>query len=272
MAGIPVVGSKPLDGKDISPLLLGQATAWPERRIFSHNNGARGAAVSVRTQQYRLDAAGELYDLQRDPGQTRDIAGEKPEIAAELRAAVQQWRVEMFGAASVTSAALPGRARVSTDDRPFTVGYREFPKSRLPARDGVAHGGVQRSSPSPNSSYFTRWNSRDGFITWDIEVATTGDYDVEVLYACPASDVGATIEFEFKGAKVTGKVASAWDPPFYAPYTIPRPAPELLPKEFRPLRVGSLRLEKGRGPLTLRALDVPGASVMELRQVTLTLR
>jgi len=269
LAGIPVLGSKPLDGRDISPLLLGHVASWPDRRIFSHNNGARGTAVSVRTQQYRLDASGELYDLQRDPGQTQDIAGERPEIAAELRAAVQQWRIEVLGD---TGAAAPRGSREPRDDRPFTVGYREFPRSRLPARDGVPHGSVGRSSPSPNSSYFTRWHARDGYITWDIEVATTGEYDVELLYACPATDVGSTIELEFKGAKVTGKVGPAWDPPFYAPYTIPRPAPELLPKEFRPLRLAPLRLEKGRGLLTLRALEIPGASVMELRQLTLTLR
>jgi hypothetical protein len=158
------------------------------------------------------------------------------------------------------------------DDRPYPVGYPQFPRTNLPARDGVAHGGVQRSSKSPNSSYFTGWKSGEGFITWDIEVHTTGDYDVAMLYTCPAADVGSTIELSFRGAKLAGKVAPAWDPPFYRPYTIPRPAPEVLPKEFRTLQLGTLHLEKGRGPLILRALEIPGASVMELRQVVLTLR
>jgi hypothetical protein len=43
-------------------------------------------------------------------------------------------------------------------------------------------------------------------------------------------------------------------------------------KEFRPLHLGVIRLEKGRGQLTLRALEIPGASVMDVRQMTLTLR
>jgi hypothetical protein len=43
-------------------------------------------------------------------------------------------------------------------------------------------------------------------------------------------------------------------------------------KEFRPLPLGTLRLEKGRGPLTLRALEIPGRSVMDVRLVTLTLK
>ena len=33
-----------------------------------------------------------------------------------------------------------------------------------------------------------------------------------------------------------------------------------------------MRLEQGRGPLTLRALEVPGKSVMDVRLVTLTLK
>jgi hypothetical protein len=43
-------------------------------------------------------------------------------------------------------------------------------------------------------------------------------------------------------------------------------------KEFRPLHLGTLKLEQGRGPLTLRALEIPGQSVMDVRQITLTLK
>jgi arylsulfatase A-like enzyme len=269
MAGISVVGRKPLDGRDLSPLLRGEAPNWTDRKIFSHNSNRRGGSVSVRTQQYRLGPTGALFDMLSDPNQTKDISSERPQGAAELRSAVTLWRAEVLGATGEES---PRGAGATGDQRPFTVGYREFPRTPLPARDGVPHGGIQRSSNSPNSSYFTSWKSKDGAITWDIEVATTGDYDVEVLYTCPASDVGSTIELGFKGARVAGKVMPAWDPPFYPPYTIPRPAPELLPKEFRSLQLGTVRLEKGRGPLTLRALEIPGASVMEVRQVVLTLR
>jgi hypothetical protein len=42
-------------------------------------------------------------------------------------------------------------------------------------------------------------------------------------------------------------------------------------KEFRPLRLGVIRLERGRGLLTLRALEIPGESVMDVRRVNLTL-
>jgi hypothetical protein len=43
-------------------------------------------------------------------------------------------------------------------------------------------------------------------------------------------------------------------------------------KEFRTLALGEITLPAGRSPLTLRALEIPGKSVMDLRRITLTLR
>ncbi len=256
MAGVRRVGDKPLDGRNLSPLLLrGQDAGWAPRLIFSHQNGN----VSARSQQYRFDNRGALFDMTADPGQTTNIANDQPDIAAKMAAAVSAWR----------EAVLPK----SKDDRPYPVGYAEFPRTPLPARDGVPHGGVKRSAGAPNCSYFVNWTSLDDKLTWDIAVNTSGDYDVEMLYTCPLADAGATIELEFNGAKHTGKVAPGWDPPLYSNQdTITRPAGESKMKEFHPLRLGVMRLEKGRGLLTLHALEIPGKSVMDFRQLNLTLR
>jgi arylsulfatase A-like enzyme len=255
LAGVPRLGDKPLDGRDLSPLLRGQRVAWPERMIFSHQNGS----VSARSQQYRLDARGALFDMIADPGQTRNLAAEKPGSAEPMRRAVANWRAEV----------LPK----SGDDRPYPVGFAQFPRTPLPARDGVPHGGVKRSGNAPNCSYFVNWTSRDDSMTWDIEVNTVGDYEVEILYTCPLADAGSTIELDFKGRKLAGKVAPGWDPPLYTNQdTLPRPAGESRMKEFRPLKLGVVRLEQGRGLLALRAVDIPGRSVMDVRQINLILR
>jgi arylsulfatase A-like enzyme len=84
IAGIPVVGTKPLDGVSIKPLLLRETKKWPDRMIFSHQRGR----VSVRTQRYRLDHTGKLFDITIDPGQYQDISKKKPKIASKLRKAV----------------------------------------------------------------------------------------------------------------------------------------------------------------------------------------
>ena len=107
-------------------------------------------------------------------------------------------------------------------------------------------------------------------MTWDVEAVATGDYAAEILYTAPEADAGSTIELSFNGSKLTGKVAPGWDPPLYTNQdTIPRQGESQM-KEFRSLNLGTLHLEKGRGLLTLRALEIPGKSVMDVRQVTLT--
>jgi hypothetical protein len=150
------------------------------------------------------------------------------------------------------------------------VGYKAFPTTFLPARDGGASGGIERSSKAPNCSYFTHWTSTQGAITWDIEVATTGTYAATVYYTCPKRDVGSTVELTFASARVRAKVTEPRDPPAIgaAADRCPR-AGESLVKEFRPLRLGTMHLEKGRGPLQLRALAMPGSQVMEVRAVEL---
>lgn len=273
LAGIPRVGDKPLDGIDLSPLLLGATREWPERMIFSHWDGR----ISVRTDRYRLDERGALFDMRRDHGQQHDLRAVQPEVARQLDTAIADWRREMFGGKPVADdeRTRQGGERGTTNvgERPFTVGYAEFPRTVLPARDGRPHGGVRRSASAPNCSYFVHWTSVEDAITWDIEVATAGRYDVELLYTCPITDTGSTIEFRCGPSRLTAQVVPGWDPPLITDQdVIPRPAAESIMKEFRPLTMGTVALPKGRNVLTLRAVQVRGAEVMHLRGVVLTLK
>lgn len=264
LAGVARVGDKPLDGMDLSPLLFGHARDWPERMIFSHQNGK----ISVRTRRHRLDDAGALFDMVADPGQQKNIAAANPDLAGKLLKAVADWRTEVLPSDGIRK----GKSRVTSpaDDRPYPVGHPEFPVAPLPARDGLPHGGVQRSASAPNCSYFVNWSSTNDSITWDVEVKTAGTYSVTIDYT--AAQAGSIIELSLNGSKLTGEVSPAWNPPLYTHQdTLPRPPAESQMKEFRPLNLGRLRLESGRGRLALRALAVRGKSVMDVRRVTLTL-
>jgi len=264
MAGIPRVGDKPLDGRDLSPLLLGANRDWAERTIFSAWNGS----ISARTQQYRMNAAGKLFDMLADGGQTRDVSAERPDVAARLKQATAAWRTEMYGD---DENARYERGN-TVDPRLIGVGYRAFPITMLPARDGEPRGCVKRSANAPNSSYFVNWTDKTGEMVWTIDVQTTGTYDATIDYTCPPADAGSLVEVSFNGSRLTGRVTPGWDPPLYTNQdTIPR-AGESQMKEFRTLGLGTVRLEKGSGALTLRALEIPGRSVMDVRRITLTLR
>lgn len=262
LTGIERVGDKPLDGRDLSPLLLGTAKDWPERMIFS----TWGRNVSVRTQQHRLDNQGQLFDMIADPGQTKAVQAEQKAIADKLTAAASVWRKDM-GLDGPRAA--PGK---SIDPRPIPVGYRKFPRTWLPARDAEPQGEIKRSASAPNSSYLVNWKRKEDSIVWEIDVNTAGKYDVEILYTCPVDAAGSTIELSHLTSKLTGRVTPGWDPPLFTNQdTIPRPPAESKMKEFKSLRLGTIELKPGRGPLTLRATEIPGSEVMHLRAMTLTL-
>lgn len=252
LAGIKTISRQPLDGVSLKPLLTATGTTWPERTLVNLWNGR----LSLRTQQYRLDSTGGLFDMVADPEQRTDVSKGRPQVAAKLRDEAAKWRQELLGG-------------IGPDTRPFTVGYAAM--TPLPARDGVPHGNVKRSDTAPNCSYFTNWTSQDDRITWNVEVGAAGRYEALVYYTCPAADVGSTVELSLGEARVQAKVAEAHDPPQYGAEhdRVPRRGESFM-KDFRPLKLGTIDLAAGRGPLTLRALSVPGKQVMEVRYVVLT--
>ncbi|HVK13679.1 MAG TPA: hypothetical protein VM597_33340, partial [Gemmataceae bacterium] len=256
LAGVKRVGDKPLDGVNFATLLRGGRAETPERVLFQHWAGR----VSARSQTHRLDADGKLFDMVADPGQSTDVAVTQPAVAAKLKAAVVDWRKDV----------LAGIAR--KDDRPFPVGYKRSPVTQLPARDGVAHGTIQRSARAPNCSYFTNWTRAEDRITWDVEVDAGGRYRVEVLYTCAKENVGATIELSFRDARLSAKVTESHDPPATgaAHDRAPRTA-ESLVKDFKPWALGTIDLPRGRGLLTLKAPEIPGKEAIDVRSLLLTL-
>ena len=254
LAGIPLTSKKPLDGVSLRPILSGNSADWPDRMIFS----LQRRQISVRTQQYRLDPRGQLFDMADDPGQDRDASKEKPAVAASLRVAAEKWGEQV----------LP---LVGADDRPFPVGYAR--DTWLPARDGVPEGGVERSASAPNCSFFTNWSTPEGRMTWDIEVAGAGNYEAEIYYTCAAGNTGSVVELSFLESRIEGKVDQPHDPGLQGAEDdrVPRRG-ESYVKDFKPLKFGVILLKEGRGKLTLRALKVAGTQVADVRYVKLSRR
>ena len=96
------------------------------------------------------------------PGRQKDVAAEHREVAKRLAEAVDRWRRDVLGE-------LP-----KTDDRPFPVGYAEFPRTRAagPRRRPARRREAQRGAP--NCSFFTNWTKPDDRMTWDVEVHDGG--------------------------------------------------------------------------------------------------
>ena len=204
-----------------------------------------------------MDTNGGLFDLDNDPGQRKDISKEQPELTKELARELERFRKDVVGE-------LPEK-----DDRPFVIGHEDSPNTQIPARDGTAHGGIARSNKYPNCSFFGNWKSTDDKITWEVEVGETGEYEVELFYACAKADVGSTIVLSCGEHSVTTKISEANEVPLRGMENDRVKRAESYIKDFKPLSMGALRLEKGKGTLTLQATEIPGSEAMEFRLLML---
>ncbi|MEM9827602.1 MAG: arylsulfatase [Planctomycetota bacterium] len=133
VAGATIPESVELDGRSLLPLIENPKTDWPDREVFFHAGrwnkaGAPGRwgqgntdpdqakykNFAVRNQRWRL-VGDALFDIQNDPGETKDVSADHPEVAAKQRAAIDAWWTEV-------------RPRLINEDAPLDVGK--------PFRDG----------------------------------------------------------------------------------------------------------------------------------------
>lgn len=253
LTGIAFQPPKPLDGVSLKPLLTRQGTFDKNRLLYSYWNGQ----TSVRSQHYRLDNVGKLYDMVADPGQRTDVSDKVPDVAMRLRTAAQKWNAEV----------LPGIA--GKDTRTFPVGHPDVTFTQLPARDARPEGQIKRSSVHPNCSFMTNWTQPSDAIVWDVEVVEDGDFEAVIYYTCTPENVGSTFRLSFGENSLLGKITESHDPPLEGRTEDRVVRTESYVKDFKPLKIGTLHLKKGTGRLALQAVDIAGAQVMDFRLLML---
>lgn len=256
LTGISVETNQPLDGVSVKPLLLQESGPWNSRLIYSHWNGR----TSVRSQEWRLDDEGNLYDIAQDRGQQNDVSSQYPDITEELADSLEKWEMQVLSE-------LKNR---DEDDRPFPVGHPEFPYTQLPARDGIPHGNLERSNRFPNDTFFRNWSSLSDSVTWDVEVLESGTFEAELYYTLPEENEGAVMELSFGENSVSETFQVAHDPPLRGMEHDRIERQESYVKDFASLKIGTIYLDSGRGNLTLKALQLPGSGGPDVRLLMLT--
>ncbi len=99
LAGAKLADGLKLDGVDILPHLKGLAKGPPHERLFWRTGG--GTAWAVREGRYKLlkpgkDAEPQLFDLNSDISEAKDIVREKPDVVARLQKAHDTWNAELI--------------------------------------------------------------------------------------------------------------------------------------------------------------------------------
>ena len=145
-AGVEPPAGLHLDGRSLLGLLTGNgdgdsnAVDWPDRTLyFQFHRGDEPkplqafAAVGQRYKLLHLSPRGEgdwqgelnleLYDLEADPGESRNLIVEAPEVAAEMSDAYLEWFEDVSSTRPDNYA--PPRIVVGTDHEPVTVLTRQ---------------------------------------------------------------------------------------------------------------------------------------------------
>ena len=152
----------PIHGTSLGLLLRGDAPDWSDRVIVTDSQRVltpvKWRKSSTMTDRWRLINGVELYDIQADPEQRRDLADQNPEIVQSLRGHYEQWWEQV-------SATLDQPC-------PIVIGSDEEPESRITCHDWEGET--------------TAWNQglvRQGLEcngAWVIEVARDGEYAFEL--------------------------------------------------------------------------------------------
>lgn len=113
-AGAQIPRHLPLDGRSLYPLIDDPKCAWEDRFTFFHVGrwGKKGIpqrdpqapmspeegkyrGFAVRSQEWRLVGRDELYEINKDPGQTHNVIADRPDVAKKMLDAYENWWTEV---------------------------------------------------------------------------------------------------------------------------------------------------------------------------------
>jgi hypothetical protein len=228
----------PLDGMSHASRLTKDAPEV-ERDLFTHWSGR----IGMRRGPYLLDADGKLFDLLADPGQRKESNELYPDIVRQMKEEVEKWR------GGVLKSAKPRR--------PFPIGHPQRPWAILPAQDGKCSGPqVVRSNTAPNCSYFTRIESSEDRVRWDVEVLQSGAYRIDAMLTVPPEAIGSSLRVRIGGRECVGVLQESHESQLIGESNdrVPRNTESLM-KRFASFEIGVLAMEAGVGEIEVQLTE-----------------
>lgn len=189
--GVAVPDGLKLDGRSLLPLMQDSQADWPDRTITiqAHRGNApqRYHNFMIRDSRWKLlHPSGfgketfsgtprfELYDLQNDPGETRNLIDSQLQVAQRLKQAYDEW-------------------------------FQDVSSTRP---DNYAPPRIHIGSPHETTTVLTRQDWRNGTWaprsvgTWKLFVESAGDYDVRLLFDASDTEETAVLSFADRERRV----------------------------------------------------------------------
>lgn len=172
VCGVKLPPGLQIDGKSLWSLADGSAKNWPDRTLFTqwHRGDVPQAFrdSAVRTQRYKLVNGKELYDMDADPAESRDIAAANPKIVARMREEYTQW----FASVSAVRHFLPPRIYIGTEhENPVVLTRQDW---RIPP-----------SEHPPRPAQQLGW--------WEVDVKRAGAYRVTLMFDAVENDTAVQL-------------------------------------------------------------------------------
>lgn len=289
LATVGVATKEQFDGINLLELLT-QNKIPATRPLYWHqphymNQGSRPSGA-IREGNWKLiehyeNGQMELFNLEKDIGETTDVSEKEPNRVAEMRGKLEKWRREMAAKGNTWNPtfnySLWKQLYVETDVSKLAASSKSEETSKkleswraamnagvgkeaqpgigaiyLYGREAKLHGEKLRFEPEPHKDTIGYWANMNDWAEWRVRVPKSGVFDVELLQGAGKGSGGAQVEITIadQTLKHTVKETGHF-------------------QRFVPITVGTVQLDEGVHTLTIRAKTKPGFGVMDLRQVVL---
>ena len=159
MCGLKKRGGPELDGSSLKPLLAGDASSWKERTLIVNNQRIpvpeKYRNFSVMTDRWRLVNKTELYDMDADLGQTKNVADANPDVVKQLMQSYEDW----WGGVTRTDEVVPAVVG-SNHENPSILTAHDWHASKIPW-----HQDVVAEAPLFEGH-------------WIVDIERAGDYEI----------------------------------------------------------------------------------------------
>lgn len=170
LCGVAAPKGVKFDGRSIRPLLEGRASvddgSWPDRMLITDSQRVKDPIKwrksAVMTNRWRLNNGEELYDIQADPGQNIDVAGQNPDVVARLRAFYEDWWAELEPTFSQAT--------------PIYLGHGRDNPARLTCHDWI----TTEMAPWNQSQIRSAMTGEENTGFWNVKVVEGGLYRIAV--------------------------------------------------------------------------------------------
>ena len=104
-----------------------------------------------------------------------------------------------------------------------------------------------------------------------MDIGQTADYEATVYYTCAKQNTGVRIRIALDGHEVAveAQITQAFDPPLYDKSKERVAKSHYFQKDFKPFKLGTLRLKKGKGLLRLTAPKIVGTGAIDVYSIRL---